>query len=326
MTGMGFDGQAASPGTRGRRDGGGRQPVIWVGLDVGGTNLRLLAEDPGGRRTPLLNAPVPAPPDRGEPGDAAYHAFLATVDKLIGEAGVAGRVAGLGAGLPGTVDGARPAWVPNLPYLDGRPLAADLATRVGAAHVELGNDAQLALLGEAEEGAARGCRAALLVAVGTGIGGAIMAGGRIVRGARGSAGAFGWLPAGGTAATPDQGAFELAASGRALDRLAGPGGSRALVAAARAGDPEAVATVAAYGRALGTGIAALASILDPEVVLLGGGLSEAADVLAEPIAAAAAEAASPNGRRVPLRPAALGAAAGAVGALHAARRRRGVWL
>jgi predicted NBD/HSP70 family sugar kinase len=216
--------------------------------------------------------------------------------------------------------------VPNLPYLDGRPLAADLAGRAGAARVELGNDAQLALLGEAREGAARGCRSAVLVTVGTGIGGAVMAGGRIVRGARGSAGAFGWLPAAGAAATADRGAFELAASGRALDRLAGGGrGARDLVDAARAGEPAARAAVEAYGRVLGTGVAALASILDPEVVLVGGGLSEAMDVLAGPVAAAVAASASPNGRQVPVRAAALGPAAGAVGAVHAARHRQGVW-
>ncbi|MEV4327113.1 ROK family protein [Microbispora rosea] len=275
--------------------------TTFVGIDVGGTSVRVLAETPDGRGEPVT-APVAG----------SYDAFLTQVTGLC--AGIA-RPAGVGVGLPGTSGESRPLFVPALPWLEGRPLRDDLEARLGAP-VRLGLDGHLTLLAEAAEGAAKGVRSAVLLAVGTGIGGALLIDGRIWRGVHGSAGSWGWLPAN----VPDDsvhvsvhGPFEQAASGSSLRD--GP----ALVAAARAGDERACAALDAYAARLARGVAAVASTIDPEIILIGGGLADAMDVLGPPLQRHVARFASPDGRRVPVRPTALGSRAGVVGALLIAR-------
>ncbi|GAA0385863.1 fructokinase [Microbispora corallina] len=271
--------------------------TAFVGIDVGGTSVRVLAETPDGRGE-LVTAPVAG----------SYDAFLDQVAGLC--AGVA-RPAGVGVGLPGTSGESGPLFVPALPWLEGRPLREDLETRLGAP-VRLGLDGHLTLLAEAAEGAAKGAGSAVLLAVGTGIGGALLIDGRIWRGVHGSAGSWGWLPAD----APDDrihGPFEQAASGSALRD--GP----ALVAAAREGDERARDALDAYAARLARGVAAVASTIDPEIILIGGGLADAMDVLSPPLQRHVARFASPDGGRVPVRPAALGSRAGVVGALLIAR-------
>ncbi|GAB3136313.1 ROK family protein [Microbispora hainanensis] len=271
--------------------------TTFVGIDVGGTSVRVLAETPDGRGE-LVTAPVAG----------SYDAFL---DQVAGLCAAIARPAGVGIGLPGTSGESRPMFVPALPWLEGRALREDLEARLGAP-VRLGLDGHLTLLAEAAEGAAKGVRSAVLLAVGTGIGGALLIDGRIWRGVHGSAGSWGWLPAD-VPNDPLHGPFEQAASGSSLRD--GP----ALVAAARAGDERARAALDAYAARLARGVAAVASTIDPEIILIGGGLADAMDVLGPPLQRHVARFASPDGRRVPVRPAALGSRAGAVGALLIAR-------
>jgi predicted NBD/HSP70 family sugar kinase len=267
-----------------------------VGIDVGGTFVRAMTETSGVRAEPVTL-----------PVADGYAAFLDQVTRLCRGAGAPEAVA---IGLPGTSERGTPVFVPALPWLQGRPLAGDLGERLGA-RVSLAVDGHLTLLAESAEGAAKGLRSAVLVAVGTGVGGALLVGGRIWRGAHGSAGSWGWLPAG---VPPDarHGPFERVAAGPSLE------GGPALVAAARAGDPAAPVALDAYALRLARGIAALASILDPEIVLIGGGMADAMDVLGPLLQAHVAVWASPDGRRVPVRATALGSRAGVVGALLAA--------
>lgn len=286
----------------------------YVGVDVGGSSVRLLAQRGDGARTPVAAVPVPG----------SYREFLDLVQRLAG-ANADGPVAAMGCALPGTVEGDRAGFVPALPWIEGQPVGADLAEALGCP-VRLGVDGHLTLLAEAREGAARDHRSAVLVAVGTGIGGAVMTGGRIWRGAHGSAGSWGWLPAAGTRDDHRHGPYERAAAGRALDDLAAPMSAPDLVSAARSGDPAAGAAMRTYADRLSRGLAALASIFDPDVVIVGGGLSSAMDVLEPTLRRGMAEYASPDGRRVPLRPAALGPAAGVIGALRAALDEGEVWL
>jgi predicted NBD/HSP70 family sugar kinase len=269
----------------------------FAGIDVGGTSVRAIFETPGGRAEPVAL-----------PVAGGYDAFLDQVTSLCLPARPSEAVV---MGLPGTSEHGVPVFVPALPWLQGRPLAGDLERRLGA-RVSLAVDGHLTLLAESIEGAAKGVRSAVLVAVGTGVGGALLVDGRIWRGAHGSAGAWGWLPAG-VPGDPNHGPFERVAAGRSL------GGGPALVAAARAGDPAARAALDAYAQRLGRGVAALASVLDPESVLIGGGMADAMDVLGPLLERHVAEWASPDGRRVPVRATALGSSAGVVGALLAAR-------
>ena len=289
-----------------------------LGIDVGGSSVRVVAQSDDGRRTGVLSKPVPT----------SYDGFVALC------AGLARRLAPgaltrVGCGLPGTSEGDCARFVPALPWIERRPVRRDLEHALGAP-VTLALDGHLTLLGEAREGAARGHRSAVLVAVGTGIGGAVMVGGRIWSGHRGSAGSWGWLPAAGARDDRQHGGFEQLASGTALSALAASGptplSAHALVDAARAGDAAAREPVRRYAEQLGRGIAALASALDPEIVLVGGGLSAAMDVLGPHIDLVVAACASPDGRSVPVRATALGPDAGVVGALHLALDEREVWL
>lgn len=286
----------------------------YLGLDVGGTNVRLAVWDGG--EVPRAVANRPLPPD--------YGAFLELVEKLLAPYSAAA----VGVGLPGVAFDQHVTWVPNAPFLEGGQLAADL-TALSGAPVFCANDAHTALLGEAHFGAAEGARVALLLSVGTGVGGALLIDGRVFRGASGSAGSFGWVNLGlPDTWHPEHGQLELVASGTALSEAARERGlsSRELVAAARSGDADAVSVVGAFAEHLGVALATLVSVFDPQVVLVAGGVSAEFDLLAPGIDEALQRYASPSGRRVPVRPAALGPQAGAIGATVLARQGRAAFI
>ena len=277
-----------------------------VGVDVGGTTVRVLVQDADGRRSDVVSAPTPR----------AYDELLVLIARLVGGGG-SPPLRGAGCGVPGTAHSGKVGFVPALSYLEGRDLGPDLAGALSAP-VAVANDAQLALLGEVREGAARGRGSAVLISVGTGVGGALMVEGRIFAGARGSSGSWGWLPATGAADSELHGEFEQVASGTALSRrarLLGVASATDLVEAARRGDRSAEESVHAFAARLGRGIAAIASVIDPEMILVAGGLSEAMDVLGPVIADSCRRFASPDGRKVPVAPASLGPLAGVIGAL-----------
>lgn len=297
-------------------------PSPILGIDVGGTRVRS-GVGLGERLEPAPARPTPT----------SYEAFLGLLLELQDWAQrvAGGPVSRVGIGLPGVVGAHGPLWVPNLPYLDHRPLAADLQER-GGLQAFFGNDAQMALVGEAWQGAARQNRYALLVSVGTGIGGAILVGGKILRGARGSAGAFGWLHLDlSDPGEPGRGHLERVASGSALQeaaaRLEGGLSAEALLARAASGEPRSARLVGEVGYRLGLGLASLASVFDPEVILVSGGVSEVFEVFRPSVEQAVAQVASPNGRQVPLRRAALGTLAGVYGAVRAAKEQGEVfWI
>jgi predicted NBD/HSP70 family sugar kinase len=289
-------------------------PSFSVGVDVGGTRLRVVARDPGtGESGEPLEVAVPRSVD----------AMVDVIDALARKATSDSSIGSIAIGLPGQVLDDECVWVPNLRFLDGVPLGDLVATRLGAP-CHLINDAQATLVAEVAQGAARGLSDVLLVAVGTGIGGAFMVDGRLVRGANGCAGALGWLSFPGSARDADHGEWEQVGSGRSLDDRAAPwGGTQTFLDAARGGDESALRVVAEYGGVLGKGIAALASVLDPELVVFAGGLVTAFDLLHEPMSAALSIHGSPAGSRTPLAAAALGNAAGVLGALQWADEHRG---
>lgn len=277
-----------------------------IGVDIGGTRLRLIAQCAAdGRRTAPAEVPVPR-----SAGDMVTR-IGALARAAVGDAAIES----VGIGVPGQVLDGRAIWVPNLRFLDGQPLADAIASHVGAP-AYLVNDAQATLVAEAAEGAARGHGDVVLLAVGTGIGGAYQAGGRVVHGANGCAGAFGWLPLPGASGDADHGQWEQAGSGQHLDELAADwGGTSALIAAARRGDRRARRVLDDFAAVLGQGAAALASILDPDIIVFAGGFVSAFDLLADALKDAVFRHGSPAGGKVPIVPAALGSAAGVIGAL-----------
>ncbi|MEZ5304727.1 MAG: ROK family protein [Verrucomicrobiales bacterium] len=189
------------------------------------------------------------------------------------------------------------------------------------------NDAHAALLGEVWLGAAKGCADAFMLTLGTGVGGAAVCGGRLLRGAIGRAGHLGHI------ALDFQGEGDICGTPGSLEDMIGEcslprrsGGRFAatadLVAAAASGDAEAAEIWARSVRALAAGIASLINVLDPEAVVIGGGIAAAGDALFAPLRQHLARFEwRPAGRTVPLRAAQLGDWAGCAGAVRFAASR-----
>jgi len=276
-----------------------------LAIDLGGTRYR------AGRA--LLANPAEIEPLGEYPAPMTRAVFLEMVRSHLEELGATR----LGIGVPGLATGTTCRWVPNLPYLDGLNLAEALpGTSIG-----LGNDAQLALLAEAGAGAARGLTDVVLLAIGTGIGSAVMAGGRIVAGAGGGACSFGWATADLTDLGEDRsGWLERHASGRALDAAAATVGLKSgtdLVTAARKGDTSALAALEAPATALGTALAGAVALLDPQAIILAGGVASSLDVLERPILKALRRQVPPHLRSIGIRAGSFGPRAGIVGAAFA---------
>lgn len=276
---------------------------------------------------------------RGSSGTPATdaQAIMATIVQVAGELRGSGQPVAIGIGAAGMVDFAAGAmrWAPNLAWSE-LPIRDLVSEQIDLPCI-VDNDANAAAWGEYKFGAARAYRHVLMVTVGTGIGGGIVADGALYRGAHGFAGEIGHVivePGGPECGCGNRGCWEQVASGHALDRLgrlavetrpesliarlaAGPEVTgRDVAEAAKQGDSLATSIFAQVGQRLGEGIAGLVNILDPEAVLVGGGVAEVGDVLMAPARSAfMASVEAPDHRpEVPLLQAALGNDAGAIGA------------
>lgn len=252
------------------------------GIDLGGTKIALAALDRTGKV--LLRRRVSTP--RGD--------YAATIETIAGLVEVAeselGMTASVGVGTPGApsrVDGLMKNC--NSVVLNGRPLAADLEARL-ARPIRIANDADCFALSEAADGAARGAGVVFGVILGTGVGGGIVVDGRLLRGPNAIAGEWGhdalpWpqpdeLP-GPACYCGRRGCLETWLSGPALAREAAarkPGlpdadDAAAVVRRAQAGDADAAAALDAWFDRLSRGLAMVINILDPDAIVLGGGLS-----------------------------------------------------
>jgi glucokinase len=262
-----------------------------------------------------------------------------------GQAGVdIADVLGLGVGIAAVIspDHKVITWAPNLPGWKNVPLHDELATRLNLP-VRLEYDGHTAVLGEWWLGAGQGYRNVVFVIVGTGIGGGMILNGQLYRGTSGLAGAAGWFVlaarrVSGKYAT-QLGHWESLAAGPAIDRLAaerlrqseqpsllrqqGPDLHEKLTTqmifdAARKGDGLAGDVVRQAGEVLGVGVANIVSLVNPEIVILGGGVGVQADVLIEPIRKVVLHNAQPiSAQAVQIVPAELGANAGLLGAAKA---------
>jgi glucokinase len=299
-----------------------------IGLDVGGTKVTGLLVDEDGKVLARGSSETPAT-------DA--EAIMATIFLVAGELRGSGQPVAIGVGAAGMVDFAAGTmrWAPNLAWSE-LPIR-DLVSEQIHLPCIVDNDANAAAWGEYKFGAAGGYRHVLMVTVGTGIGGGIVADGALYRGAHGFAAEIGHVivePGGPECGCGNRGCWEQVASGNALDRLgqlAVETRPESLIArlaaghevtgrdvaeAAKQGDSLATSTFAQVGQRLGEGIAGLVNILDPEAVVVGGGVAEVGDVLMAPARSAfMASIEAPDHRPgVPLLQAALGNDAGAIGA------------
>lgn len=261
---------------------------------------------------------VPTPRATDEILDA-----LAGVVRTVGGEGLP-----VGVGVPGLVDcDGRLRFAPNLPGVVDVAVRERLSDALGGVAVEVENDATAACWGERQLGAAAGCDDVVVVTLGTGIGGGIVSGGVLQRGANGFAGEIGHMvvcPDGPPCPCGQRGCWERYASGSGLGRLAVEAGferGEAVTAAAAEGDAAALALMEQYGRWVALGLVNLAYLLDPALFVLGGGLVECGDVLLRPVHAALHDLLAGAAYRPPVAVAAasLGEHAGAIGAALLAR-------
>ena len=306
-----------------------------IGVDIGGTKIAAGVVDEAG--TVLSQVRLDTDPDN--PG-----AIEAAVISAVAQLRRTHTVGAVGVAAAGFVSPRRDAvlFAPNIAWRD-HPLRDRLAAGIDLPIV-VENDANAAGWAEFRFGRARAVEDMVMLTVGTGLGGALVLNGRLLRGAHGAAGEIGHMqvvPGGHYCGCGHEGCWEMYGSGRALTRsaraaaVAYPDRAGALLelagdrkiqgphvtAAAQAGDPLAIELFAQLGFWLGVGIADLAAAVDPEMAVVGGGVAAAGELLLEPIRASFARHLSARGYRgeLTIELAELENEAGIVGAADLAR-------
>jgi fructokinase len=250
-----------------------------IGVDLGGTKIEAIAIDSAGRELARRRVPSPA---------RDYDAIVAAIVGLVAELESAlGATGSVGVGIPGVTSPATGLVKnANTTVLIGRPFDRDLGARLGR-EVRLANDANCFVMSEAADGAAAGAAVVFGVIIGTGVGGGLVIDGRIIAGANAIAGEWGHNPLpwandderpGHRCYCGQHGCIETFLSGPGLARDFAQAAGRSLdapgiVAAAAAGDGLAGAALERYMDRLARALATVINIVDPDVIVLGGGLS-----------------------------------------------------
>ncbi|HEV7148859.1 MAG TPA: ROK family glucokinase [Pedococcus sp.] len=317
--------------------------ALAIGIDIGGTKVAGGLVDVDGKV--LARARRDTPHRSKSPGVVEDTIVEVVSELLLGSAGRDIVAVGIGAAGFVAADRATVVFAPHLSWRD-EPLEKNLQRRIPLP-IAVDNDANAAVWAEWRFGAARGQSHVVMVNLGTGIGGAMVLDGQIMRGRYGIAGEFGHMqvvPGGQRCECGNKGCWEQYASGNALVRearslmtanspmatdlliriagdplaLTGP----MITQAAREGDPTAIELLAEVGQWLGVGIANLAAALDPGVFVVGGGVSAAGDLLLEPARGTFRRQLTGRGYRpeAVIGAAELGNEAGLIGAADLARR------
>jgi glucokinase len=278
--------------------------------DLGGTKIAAARVDETGRIARCLATATPA-----EGGEAVVEALTDLLRQLPAEGARA-----LGVDVPGLARADGIVWAPNIAGWECMPLGPMLTRRFHLP-VLIESDRNAFVTGEAWLGSARDCRDVVFVAVGTGIGAGIISDGRLIRGYGELSGCLGWM------AVRDRFRPEYQAVGCLESHAAGPGiareaervfgrpiDSREVVKLARRGDAKAREVIGAAGRELGLGLANVVDVLNPEMIVVGGGVAEAGNLLLEPARAALRQWAQPlAARQVRVSRSRLGSRAGLLG-------------
>jgi glucokinase len=301
-----------------------------IGVDLGGTKMSVGVVDEGRNVTYRSIAPSVG---------LGQEELLATLERELRVARDARpEAAAIGLGIPCTIDRERGVAVTavNLELAD--VAIRDLMRDRLELPVTLDNDANAAILAEHRFGAARGARNAVMLTIGTGIGGGLVIGGEVYRGSSGAGAELGHVvidkdgpPCQGNC--PNRGCVEVYASGTAIAREALTAAERApdsslglalaqgatfdgkeVTDAALEGDPVAIRVLDKVGMRLGVALASLANVFDPDVIVIGGGVSLAGDLLLEPARAELATRALAPMNTTPVAAAELGPDAGMIGA------------
>ncbi len=313
-----------------------------IGIDVGGTKALAGLVDENLRVIATTKRPT-----HGLDAAGLLAVLIDEIDELTAAAN--GDVVAVGLGIPALLDSAGKAWqAPNLRMIEGASVGPDLAERIGLPVVS-DNDANCAVIAEHRIGAAQGATDVVLLTVGTGVGGGLVVANQPVRGAHGMAAELGHIvvkadgrPCIGDC--PNHGCLESEASGTALEREANELGAAnpdsvlgreqaagtldgpRITELAKAGDELAVEALRRIGTMLGVGMSSLANIFDPDLILVGGGVSAAGELLIGPARDEyAIRAMPPIVARCEVRLAQFGSEAGLLGAALLAFDAAGVY-
>ncbi|WP_269713262.1 ROK family protein [Caulobacter sp. NIBR2454] len=254
-----------------------------IGVDFGGTKIEAAALDAEGRFLARLREPNPGDYDAAI---AAVVDLIARVEAKVGEQG------SVGIGGPGSVS-PRSGLMrnSNSTYLNGRPFDVDLAKALGRP-IRMENDANCLALSEAVDGAGAGAKGVFAIIVGTGCGGGVVFDGRLITGANAIAGEWGHTPLpwprgdelpGHTCWCGQINCLETWVSGTGFGRDYGSATGKeltgeAIIAAMRAGEAEAMAAFDRYVDRLGRAMAVVCNLIDPDVFILGGGMSNVGEL------------------------------------------------
>jgi fructokinase len=261
--------------------------MMRIGVDLGGTKIEIVALDRDG--TPLLRRRIPSP-------SSDYDAIVDAIGSLVESVETAlGAPGSVGIGTPGSPSPrAGTMRNANSTVLNGKPLVRDLERRLGRA-IRVENDANCFALSEASDGSAAGVTCAFGAILGTGVGGGIVVRGALLSGANGIAGEWGHAPLpwpraeeipGPQCYCGKRGCIEtfLSGPGFSRDHIAHGGPERTapeIVAAARASDGAARASLDRYIDRLTRSLASIVNVLDPDVIVLGGGMSNVGELYAQ---------------------------------------------
>lgn len=315
---------------------GGRRPILLefnsragyvLGVDLGATHLLVLLADLEAR--PVVRLEEPFCMEIGP--QVGLERIAQLVEQALEQAGLSmERVFGVGLGIPGPLDFAtgKPIFPPIMPGWHDTPIRERLRDRLGKP-VHLDNDANLGAIGEYWWGAGRGARNVAFIKVGTGIGCGLILEGRIYRGEIGSAGEIGHTVInedGVRCRCGSSGCLETMAAGPAILQAAREAGLAVarrpsftildLIAAAREGDEGARQLFVRAGRHIGTALTSLVNLLNPGIIVVGGGVARAGPLLLEPLRETVQSRALPvAGRGTRIVESQLGANAIAIGAV-----------
>ncbi|QKT07601.1 ROK family protein [Gordonia sp. X0973] len=307
-----------------------------IGIDIGGTSVRAAVVDEQGQQLDTLRAVTPA----------TTQALEHCLDRLVGELTSRWSVSAVGLAIAGflTVDRSTVRFAPHLPWREAR-VAQEMSQRIGLP-VFAEHDANAAAVAEWRFGAAGRGRNSLVLAIGTGIGAGLLLDGKLYRGSHGVAPELGHVvivPGGRPCSCGKRGCWERYCSGTALvdtvvelladeewgrsvlaDEIAADPGSvtgRRIAAAAQEGDPLALAAFASFASSLGQGLAMIADVFDPDLIVIAGGVGRASGLYLDDAREQYASLVTGAGHRelARIRGTQLGESAGVIGAAEVAR-------
>ena len=302
------------------------------GIDLGGTTAKIGLFTTAGALLEKWEVPT----DTSNAGEHILENLANAIRGKMAEKEIpAEQVEGVGIGVPGPVlnSSVVPIVCANLGGWGERNVSAQLSGLLDGLRVLVGNDANVAALGEIWMGTAKGCRSAVMVTLGTGVGGGILTGGRLLEGARGLGGELGHFRThaldGVFCTCGASGCWERYAATTALVRGAQPRNpkwkdGRAIFESAHAGDPTILALLDDWTDEIAQGLAGMVHIFNPQLILIGGGVSAQQELLIDPVARKVRASVMPAfAEGLEIRAAQLHNDAGMVGAVYYFRQSRG---